>query len=356
MLISFRHYRLSYAFSFVLSISILCALLMSGFLGKTGYSQTELTFAMMVIIGGVTYASVRDAAGALAYAVESSKFYRDEADFKLLKSYASGWRSPIVLLAKPMPSAMLMAAIFVGLQSLLTVWHTPVADPSLLATSFLTALLFPIAFSSLIYFLSPVLVGWKEVNARQILPVQTGDLSAIRRIQEIAAGDLLITMLINIALVLPVRHNPDFHPSLGYGSVEFVVAALILTMVVVSLSLLSSWRPRVYACSGDLYRSQGMKPVDPTSRASIGNRWWQWIRYSLLMCGFTTGTCILMGSLYAAAPIQVVLLLLLLPVMPIFWIERNAVLASNFGDATRLVAEHPPHRPMLESNELGKQQ
>lgn len=354
MLISFRRYRFSYAVSLFLSISILGALLMAGFIGKAGYGQADLMFAVAMIIGGMTFATVRDAAGAFAYALESSKFYRDEADFALLKSYVSGWRRVAALLARPMPSALLMAGIFVGLQFLVA--PSPPAAPgaNLQATTLLVALAFPVALCSLVHFLSPMFVGWKELEARNT-PHAPEDLgSAARLMHRIAVADLLVTMLINIALVMPVRHSPDFAPSLGYGSVAFVVAALILSLVVLTLSLLSSWRTRLQPCSGDLYRTRGIAGPQIEILRVRGNRWERWARYSLLMCGLTLGICLLMGSLYGTAPVQLVLGLLLLPVALIFWIERTALLAANFRDASQLVAEFPARMPAPARVELAR--
>jgi hypothetical protein len=356
MLIPFRKYRIGYTLSFGLSIFILCTLLMAGFLNKTGYSQFELTFAMTAIIGGVTYASMRDAAGGLAYAAESSKFYRDNFYFERLVSYAYGWRSLMTLLARPLPASVLMAVIFLGLESLERALRLPEDHPSLLATSILTIIFFPAALSSLIYFQSPVLVGWKEVRARKILASQAKDVTVRHRIRKITTEDLFITMLINIALVLPVRHNPEFHPSLGYGSTEFISAALILSIVVVSFSLLSSWRSRIYACSGELYIAKQAGAEDPVSMACSENRWKQWLRYSLSVCLFTMGTCLLMGWMYPSAPIEMVLPIILIPVAYIFWIERNSVLTLNFSEASDLVSQHPLRTPLLFSNEPEKLQ
>ncbi|ABM58292.1 hypothetical protein [Verminephrobacter eiseniae] len=352
MLTSFGRYRLSYAVSLFLAISILGALLMFGFARNAGYTQTDLTFAMTMIICGVTYATVRDAAGAFAYAVESSKFYRDEADFALLKSYACGWRRVAALLARPMPSTLLIAASFLGLQFLATRRLAADSEPNLQAAVLFVAVLFPFALSLLVHFLSPVFVGWKDLDMRKMPPMPQGEGSVAKLMRKIAVADLLITMLINVALVMPVRHNPDFHPSLGYGSVEFVAAALILAMIVGTLSLLSAWRTRVYACSGDLYRLRAIDLTWTPLSQVTGNRWVRWVRYSLLIGGFTIVACLLLGALYETAPIQIVLVLLLLPVAIMFRVERNAVLTSNFRDASQLVAEFPARMPISERIDL----
>jgi hypothetical protein len=345
MLISFGRYRFSYAVSLFLSISVLGALLMAGFIGKAGYGQADLTFAMAMIVCGVTFTTIRDAAGTFAYALESSKFYRDEADFALLKSYASSWRRVAALLARPTPSALLMAGFFVGLQFLLAPSLPVAPGPNLRATTLLVAIAFPVALSSLVHFLSPVFVGWKELEARKKPRAPEAPVSAVRLMRRIAVADLLITMLINVALVMPVRHSPDFAPSLGYGSLAFVVAALILAMVVVTLSLLGSWRTRLQPCSGDLYRARDIAGPQVEAPRVSGNRWVRWARYSLLMCGFTLGACMLLGTLYETAPIQLVLGILLLPVALMFWVERTALLAANFRDASQLVVEFPARMP-----------
>jgi hypothetical protein len=354
MLISFGRYRFSYAVSLFLSISVLGALLMAGFIGKDGYGQADLTFAMATIVCGVTYATVRDAAGGFAYALESSKFYRDEADFALLKSYDSGCRRIGVLLVRPIASSLLIAALFVGLQFVIIPLLPATSGPNLLASTFLVALIFPVVLSSLVYFLSPVFVGWKELEARKIKQGPEAPGSTVRLIHRIAVADLVITMLINVALVMPVRHSPDFAPSLGYGSAAFVVAALILAMVVVTLSLLSSWRTRLQPCSGDLYRARDIAGPQVEAPRVSGNRWVRWARYSLLMCAFTLGACLLLGTLYETAPIELVLGLLLLPVALMFWVERTALLATNFRDASQLVAEFPARMSGPERVELAR--
>jgi len=343
MLIPFAHYRRRHAVGVYISIAILNALLLLGLATKTTLTPAELAFALIAIVGGVSYASLRDLPGHLIYCGQSPKFYRDEADFALLARYARGWRQWLALVARPLPSAIVLAGGLTGLNAVCsTLW------PGLWTSAIVLLLASPFTLSWLVWFLAPLLVGWQEVEARSAPYKDTADIRTIpQRIRGLATQDLLVTSLITAALVLPVRHNPGFQPSPGYGSVEFMLAALILVMIVLPLTLVSAWRSRRLSCSGELYRSH-LPALTPLPVLGNGSRWSRWCRYSLLLCGLTPLTCLGLGALHPSAPIELVLLLLLAPLAPVFWIERRRTLVANFQDAAHLVNEFPLYNMPLE--------
>jgi len=339
MLIPFSRYRRRHAVGVFVSMFILNTLLMLGLATKTHVTPVELSFAVAAIVTAVSYIGIRDTASHLAYAVESPKFYRDEADFELLKRYATGWRKISFVLARPIYPAILMGIVFTSLQVLLG-FLLPVSG--LLITGALIVALYPLTLSRLIYFLAPILVGWKEIEASRGRAKSGNTISLRRLIRTIVTTDLLVTALITVALVLPVRHSLAFQPALGYNSTEFILAALILVMIVLALSLPSAWRTRPQVCSGELYRRVGIDFAQPLSGPPTGSRWRRGLRYSLILWSLTIVTCLMLGAFYPAAPIQLVLALLLLPLAPIFWIERAATLSVNFRDAAQLLTEFPP--------------
>jgi len=341
MLIPFTAYRRRYTVGVLISIAILNSLLLLGLATKTDVSAGEWAFAVAAIIAGVSYASVRDAAGVLAYAGESAKFYRDEADFELLARYAGGWRRLLTALAHPGFSALVLSILLTGAYALGGAAWGEASRPRLIFTALMLVLVFPGILSWLLHFLAPVLVGWKEVQARLAPSATKASDSLPQLLRQTAAQDVLITALITATLTLPLRHSPDFHPASGYASPEFMIAALLLAMIVLPLSLISAWRPRVYACSGELYRRSGIDLAALPLTATGASRWKRWLRYSLMLCGLTILTCLLLDAMYANAPVVIALALLLLPVVPIVWIERNMLLGLNYHDAAQLVREHP---------------
>jgi len=341
MLIPFTAYRRRYAVHVLISIAILNSLLLLGLATKTAVSPGEWAFAVAAIIAGVSFASVRDAIGVLAYAGESAKFYRDEADFELLARYAGGWRHWLSKLAYPWISALVLSILLTAAYALGNVAWGEASCPRLIFTALMLVLVFPGILSWLLHFLAPVLVGWKEVRARLTPSATKASGSLPQLLRQTAAVDVLITALITAALTLPLRHSPDFHPASGYASPEFMIAALLLTMIVLPLSLISAWRPRVYACSGELYRHTGIDLAALPLTATGTSRWKRWLRYSLTLCSLTIITCLLLDAMYTDAPILIALTLLLLPVVPIVWIERNMLLGLNYHDAAQLVREYP---------------
>jgi len=327
MLIPFAHYLRRHTAGVFIAVAILDALLLLGLATKTALSAGELAFAVAAIVGGVSYASLRDLTGMLAYAGQSPKFYRDEADFAQLTGYASGWRNKLAASAGPLPSAIVLAGGFTALNAgCSALW------PGLWPATALLLLIYPFTLSRLSRFLAPLLVGWKEVQAH-IVRQDAASASAppiAQRIRMIAAQDLAVTLLLTAALALPVHHSPGFAPALGYGSLDFILAALILVMIVLPLTLLSAWRPRAETCAGEL----------PST--DHGSRWRRWCRYSLLLCALTIVTCLALGALTPALPIRVTLALLLLPLAPVFWMERTRTLSESFRDAAQLLAQFPP--------------
>jgi len=349
MLVRLNHYRRRHALAVFISIATLDALLLAGFIWKRGYSQFELAFAMIAIIAGITYASVRDAAGQYAYAVEALKFFRDEDDFAFLQRYTSGWRKQMSYLLNPCLAAMVMSAVFL----LLSLWPGMMPAhrvPRLLITAGLVVVLFPLLLSRLLYVLSPLLVWWRELQTLGKTPSPASPSPSLSRfIRTRATQDLLVTLIITVALVLPVRHQPDFHPEQGYATVAFFVAALILVWIVLHLSLLSAWRTRRSVCAGELYRFDLTPPVDAIR---IRSRWARWRCHVLLMTIYTGVACCALEAIPASFSPELILLLLLWPVAAIFWHERHITLTSNFHDALRLVTEFPPR--MLVHSELAK--
>jgi len=340
MLIPFTAYRRRHAIGVFISIAILNALLLLGLATKTAVTPAEFAFAIAAIAAGVGYASIRDMAGTLAYAGEALKFYRDEADFAALKRYASGWRRHVSVLAAPLPAAITLGSGLTALYALCRLLWPQV--PPLLLSGLLLVLVYPFILSRLVHFLAPVFVGWKEISALRPPSASTAPLPIHRLLHRLAAQDLLVTALITCALALPVRHSPGFQATSGYGSAEFIVTALILVLIVLPLVLISAWRARQQACSGELYRAKGIDLSQPPPPAATGSRWQRWFRYSLTLCALTPFTCLLLGALPIAVPIQLTLALLLLPIAPMFWCERTRTLSANFHDAAQLLTEFPP--------------
>jgi len=334
MLMPFTDYRRRHAIGVFISIAILDALLMLGLATKTAVTPAEFAFALAAMIAGVSFASIRDIAGSLVYAGEALKFYRDEADFAELKRYASGWRRHVIRLSDPGSAAIVLAAGLTGLYALCRMLWPQM--PHLLLTGLFLVLVYPLALSRLIHFLAPVLIGWKEIKA----PTPADTWTIPRLLHRLAAADLAITALITAALALPVRHSPGFQATSGTGSVEFIVAALLLVLIVLPLTLISAWRARQPACAGELYRAQNTDRSLP-QLTPPGSRWQRWFRYSLMLCALTPLTCLLLGTLPAAVPVPLTLALLLLPIAPMFWRERTRTLSANFHDAAQLLSEFP---------------
>jgi len=304
MLIPFTHYRRRHAIGVFIAIAILDALLMLGLATKTAVTPAEFTFAIAAITAGVSYASIRDMAGHLAYAGEALKFYLDEADFAALKRYASGWRRYATLLSNPLAAAIVLAAVLTGLYALCRMLWPQL--PHLLLTGLFLVLVYPLALSRLVHFLAPVLIGWKEAKAHLRTPPPAGTRTIPRLLHRLAAADLAITALITTALALPVRHSPGFQATSGTDSLEFIVAALILVLIVLPLTLISAWRARQPVCAGELYRAKSIDLSQcPSPAPDNSTRWQRWFRYSLTLCALTPLTCLLLDALPVNVPIQI---------------------------------------------------
>jgi|GEM_PF-2929208 len=350
MLTPFQKYRHKYAVVVGLSIVVLDALLMLGLTIKTAISSFDWCFIVAAIVAGVSYAGIRDTAGRLAYAGEATKFYRGKEDFKLLERYAIGWRKIAFLLTKPLYPALLLAVIFVALQIFLSAFFEVLLQsvvPSelrgqLLLGAFLLIFLYPISLACLVYFLIPFFAGWKEVQAASVFMRAQRNFYAKQLIKNIAMQDMLITVFISTALVWPLRHSEKFSPLLGYNSIAFFLAALIMLMIVLFFSLLSASRKRLYESTGDLYRLKDSSFTAPVlTEATKSARWHRWFHYILILSAVTAFSCWALGVVYPQAPIELMLIFLLLPVAPIFWIERTLVLRVSFYEAAKMVAEFP---------------
>jgi len=346
MLIPFSAYRRTNLIRQFTSLVVLNTLLLLGLATKTVVTPEEWAFAVAAIIAGVSYASIRDVPGLMAYAEQSPKFYRDEADFTALGRYASGRRKlTATCLGHPLIAALILGAGLTGLY-LLGTSHWPEL-PRLLTTSLALVLVYPLILSGVTRFLTPIFVGWKEIAANSA-QTPSSPASLPRRLRRTAAEDLTVTALITAALVLPVRHSVAFQHLTGYDSIDFILAALILVLIVLPLTLFSAWRTRLHACAGELYRDQHLIPPAAPTDTTVPSRWRRWLRYSLLLCALTAVTCLTVGALLPELPVEIILALLLAPLVPIFWRERSLTLSANAQDAAALLRAFPPHNLNLE--------
>lgn len=167
-----------------------------------------------------------------------------------------------------------------------------------------------------------------------------------RRLPGCVAEDLLLSLLINFALVLPIARKPAFSLTAGYADPAFVIAFMILMGVVMLFMLLNAYRSRRYVVFGELLNgtldgnSVSFAPWSFTGKLTCWHRGLMWLLASQL---WSIAICLIFAALPITARFIPLYLCALLPLLAVYCAERYQTLYSNFNDAQEMLKRHQLH-------------
>lgn len=162
----------------------------------------------------------------------------------------------------------------------------------------------------------------------------------IGRWQQIALVDLTSSLLVNLALVLPLNDKPSFSVAKGYLTPEFLVAFNIL-MVIVMLCMctFAKKRSRRYAFLGELAGNIQQSSTQPYPLPFRLGGWSYMQRVGCwLFLSMLTGCLLPLLFSWLNAPLNfaVIYLCALLPIAMIYWFERKQSLLMDLNDANEM--------------------
>lgn len=327
MLPGFRVYSQKYTRLALLSITLPCGLLaMSLARNVIDIQLHELIFGLGAIAVSVTFAMVRDERGYWIYAVRALKVYEPEEERQRVLA-----RKPNTLAARLFQRplyASLLALLFTMLISVLghTLFRGHI-ELFIYASGFVLLPLFLIFLlaRALVYHLHSALVTPLGSSNRRRFGIST-----------LIASDLLLSLLVNFALVLPIARKPSFSLAQGYGSLPFIIAFMILLLVVLLFMLFFAAKPRRYVLAGELL--SGDIDADfargrPWLRLLTPHRGLRYGGYAVVVALWSILLCLLFSSLPLEAQFVPLYPVGLLPILLIYCCERYHVLFDSFLQA-----------------------
>ncbi|WP_127957636.1 hypothetical protein [Serratia microhaemolytica] len=160
------------------------------------------------------------------------------------------------------------------------------------------------------------------------------------------AEDLLLSLLINFALVLPIARKPAFSLAAGYAAPAFIIAFIILMGIVMLSMLVFASRQRRYVMLGELLNGTLDSEKVPFAAWSFTGKLTRFKR-SVIWLLATLLWSILICLIFAAWPItpqfMPLYLCALLPLLVVYCAERYQTLYSNFQQAQEMCKRYQAH-------------
>ncbi|WP_431222438.1 hypothetical protein ACQ86O_19215 [Serratia sp. L9] len=168
----------------------------------------------------------------------------------------------------------------------------------------------------------------------------------LRRLPGCVVEDLLLSLLINFALVLPIARKPEFSLAAGYADPAFVIAFMILMGVVMLFMFAFASRSRRYVVFGELLNgalntdSAPFAPWSFTGKLTRLRRCLIWLLATLV---WSIVICLIFEALRLTPHFIPLYLCALLPLLAVYCAERYQTLYSNFSDALEMRKRYKVH-------------
>ncbi len=148
--------------------------------------------------------------------------------------------------------------------------------------------------------------------------------------------DLVVSLLINFALVFPLAHKPQFSLTQGSHDPAFMVAFVILLWIVTGFMLLFAARPRRYILCGEMVcgdvDDSFVKHAPSAFLRKVGLGW-RVLLWGVFIPFWGGGVCILCSGFTSKPSFVPLYLFGLLGPVAIYCVERYWVLYKNYYQA-----------------------
>lgn len=339
MLPTFRRHLGRYGVGLWFGLTLLCLLQAFALVrNSAALGLVELLLAGVAIAGGVTYVVFRDAPGYWIYSTLALKFLLSKEELSDVRSLRV---TPVIRWLNPLQHPFrwpLLLAFLVSL--LLLVGHGLFPAHSGVLAFVVIGLLFPLLLSWLMlgsvrYFL---VLASPEGEASMLEGLRRPRQASVYRRE-----DLLITLVINFALIWPLQSRPAFSLAAGYGDAKFVVAAVLLGWIATFFTLLGARRSRLFSVVGEmlsgLFCTEHALRCEQPKNALNARLLPRMLAYYGVIALWVLLLCVVLAQLPMTLPFPL-FSLLLLPVLGwVFWRERGLTLRHDHVQAVQFIEE-----------------
>lgn len=294
-------------------------------------SLTELLFGLGAISFSIAFGIVRDNRGFWAYVLCSVRVYNGKSRRKTFVNVSLPWFIAACFL-KPICGGALLCFIVISLAAL--------------AYLFIPALIYPFIYMMGIIIL-PVMAYFFLTktqlcnlnNVFNILLNRTSKEKKQRRIYYYLITDLILSLLINFALVLPIARKSDFSLSQGYEHPHFMVSFAILLVIVAIFMFYFALPPKRYAFAGELLLGS-IGNNFAAKKSWVGrlhpNIFRRYVFYFIFLCLWSPLVCLVFSRLEIATNFTMLYLIGLIPILVMYWGERYNVLFNSYHEALEI--------------------
>lgn len=308
-------------------------------------SLAEIIAGLGAISLSIIWGTMRASRGYWLYTVYTRRVYESpEKVMQYLEKFKMGGKS--IFLYHPF-GVSLVTLCAVSLLSCLIWLCGPAYRYNLIALSgiFIMPLLLLFQLKkSIPYHLTHALES--HTNSHSIIP-------SLRRLPGYVAEDLLLSLMINLALVLPIARKPDFSLAEGYSNPAFIVAFMILLSVVLLFMFFFATRSQRYVIFGEMiigHINKEFAPFMPSLHINKLARSWRLLLWLGLILLWSIIICLIFSSLRITPEFITLYLFGLLPIILIYCVERYQVLYSNFKDAQDMLQRYEMLRTLISQN------
>lgn len=333
MLPTFQRHLGRYAVALWFGLTLLCLLLAFALVRNSAeLGLTQLLLAGAAITAGVSFGAFRDAPGYWIYSTLAPKFMMSRDELSAVRNLQI---TPVLRWLNPLQS--------------------PLGMPVLLTLSVLLLLvagysLFPgqrgVVVMVVMGGLFPLLLCWLLLgSARYFLVLASPEgentlrqgQKRLRQAASFRREDLIITLAINWVLIWPLQDKPEFSLAAGYGTPEFMVAAVLLIWIAGFFTLLGARRSRLFSRVGEGLSS--LFSVEAVSARPVRPLLQRLLAYYGVLALWTLGCCLVLSLLPLVLPFALFCVLLLPALGWVFWQERGVTLQRDAEQATQFIDE-----------------
>lgn len=332
MIPNFSTFSSKYIRVAVLPVIVVSALLTSSLIRNViNITLPEIIAGLGAICLSIVWSMMRDGRGYWVYSVFTMRMYESPEDIaRYMRSLTLEGRSK--LFYRPFWASLLTLCAVVLFST--AIWW---CGPSyryvligLLGVVVLPAVMLWQLDKSIPFCILNALLIHDKPNEYQAKP---------RRLPSCLAEDLLLSLLINFALVLPIARKPAFSLAGGYANPAFIVAFIILLTIVMLFMFCFAIRPRRYVIFGELLIGNikdDFAPVTPCAVTSKLSRPWRLVIWLLLIAIWSIVICLIFNGIGMTPSFTPLYLCSLLPIIAIYCAERYQVLYTNFLEAQEM--------------------
>lgn len=323
-----------------LQAAVVPVMLISGIL-TLSLIRNVIDITLLEIIAGlgaislsIVWNMMRDGRGYWAYSVFTLRvFENQDVLVGYMQRRTSGWAK---LLYRPLWASLVTLCLTTVLSGL--IW---LCGPEWRYA--LIALLGIVVLPALLLFQLGRSIGFNILLALKFHTEPESCRPRLRRLPSCVAEDLLLSLLINFALVLPIARKPEFSLAAGFADVAFIIAFMILMGAVMLFMLVFASRSRRYVVFGELLNgtlNANSAPFTPWGFTSKLTRWQRGLIWLLASQLWGVAICLIFASTQIDPQFTPLYLCALLPLLVVYCLERYQTLYSNLIDAQEMLKRY----------------